>query len=893
MANKNIRGRIKLASTTVTIAYLEVSTDNGSTFTIVDQMNIPPNATPTIYNFPNYATVDVDNPLVQVRIRAVRQTTISTSTTTTSTTSTTTTTTISSSTSSTTTTSSSTSTTTQPPVTVNAGEDQYLDENVSNTNFYGTVTPPTGVTITSYQWSVVTPDITGVIFSSPNSINTGVSGIPVAARTTFRLTVVDSLGRSFYDDIDVSVAAPSVMYYSGGYLDNKYDPDDANMRTWIYLPQGYDALKPGGFPLIIFMHGMGVNGDQNGDDVTQLIIPGEGLPYFLYNKVYPMQCVVVCPQLHTGQWTLATAQKALNWALAGYNIDPNRAYATGFSSGGAGTFEITYGNPALFAGGIPSNPTWSNVGTPGNGAVVKDIPYLMVHSYNDTQVPPFTDNSTIPALNSILSANPQGIYPPLVLMSWKSPHTSLSWDYYIYNKTLAPFDFETDFLLFHSKDIVVTGNNYVTKAETNLTFYDYSRALVMVNKMPASANKTAYLNRLATVLTNITTNRNHKYYMINLGSSSTFNLYNINNVTSAANGTIVSNLVDVSGGASTKGFTVITNPAGIVTDGLDHDYMGMSRDMFRTSFLVTADNPGQWKFTGLDTTKYYDVKFYHSNKSNQLFNSNNLTGTVIRINGVSSTQSRLEGFNTLFTSDHYNLLPNGSGELVIDATALFNFQQNTPVTYQGNTIAILLKEKTNIANPRSNFGKFNMAATTAASHPDWGTLAGDPTVAVQTAIDPVSGWAINTVTTAATHWNKYNGLFGNDTQAAVGTYSGILPEVVARSGRFNYELYWVDDEQRYNLEIIGTPGMGFPAGKYNMKIFYSTTADFNPTYFNIKMGKSNGFEENTVVTKDNVSNFLSYNGVLKDGETIKIGLYMPGVTWGVAFINAIIVEKVS
>lgn len=859
MSNKNIYGKIKLTPKVHTLAYLEVSNDGGTTFNIVDTLEIAQSSSVGIYDFPNAPIVNIDDPLLRVKIRVVPD---------------------------------------EIPIpggdgiTVNAGVGQYLDENVSVTNFYGNITiNDNSLSVASYHWSVVTPDVIGVVFSNQSGINTGVSGIPVAARTTYRLTITDNHGATYTDDIDVSVARPSEMFSSGGYLDNKYDSDNPNMRTWVYLPQGYDSLKPGGFPLILFFHGVGVNGDENGDDINQLLLEAEGLPYFLYNKVFPMQCVVVCPQLHTGFWTLATAQKAVNYAISGYSIDPNRVYATGLSSGGAGTTNVALGNPNLLAGGIPSNTTFNDVALSGNGAIVKDIPFLFVHSYNDTRVPFDSEFSTLDDVNSINSSSPQGIYPPLTLMAWNSEHDNGTWNNYVYNKTLAPFDFETDFFLFHSKNLTTTCNNYVTRAEEKLKFYDWSRAKLIVDKLSAGTDKTNFLNRLNDVLDVLTTARNHKYYMVNLGGSSAFNLYTINNITSAADSTVVSNLKDIKNGTSTKGFTVITNPAGIKTDGLNHTYMGMGADMFKTSFQYTAANPAQWKLTGLDSTKYYDVIIYNSNVSKAYYNTNNKTGTKSELNG-SIAQSRLEGFNTLFTTDHYNVKPNGSGEIVMNMSALANFQFNQNITYYGQTVAFLLIEKTSTANPRSNFGKFNLASTNAASHSDWATLTGDPTVAIQTATDPVSGWAINTVNTGSTYWAKYSGNYGNDNEATASVYTDIFPAVVSKSARLNYALNFNPATQNYNYEVIGVPGMGLPAGTYNLKILSSTTADFSPTKVWVKMGKSNGVCDNTIVSKDNTNDYLSYTGYLKDGETIKIGCFMPDV-WGLCFMNAIIVEKVD
>lgn len=86
---KKIKGEVRLAPSVDTIVYLEVSTDGGSNFTIVDNITVPANPTPSTHNFPNAPSVDVDDVLVKVRIRLVPQTTTTTTTSTTTTTTTT------------------------------------------------------------------------------------------------------------------------------------------------------------------------------------------------------------------------------------------------------------------------------------------------------------------------------------------------------------------------------------------------------------------------------------------------------------------------------------------------------------------------------------------------------------------------------------------------------------------------------------------------------------------------------------------------------------------------------------------------------------------------------------------------------------------------------------
>lgn len=774
-----------------------------------------------------------------------------------------------------------------------SGADQYLNAGVSKTNFYANLTIPPGVTVQSITWSVVTAGVSGIAFSNINGLSTGVTGIPVATetalRTTFRCTVIDNSGRSSSDDIVVSSAAPARMYSSGGYLDNKYDPANPALRVWAYECEGYDPLREGGYPLILFFHGVGVNGDQNGDDINQLLLKAEGLPYYLYNKLFPMKCNVVAAQLHTDYWTLETAQKVLTWARGALAVNTNMVFATGLSSGGAGTNAVVLANPSLLAGGIASNTTFNDVAIPGNGAVIKNVPMMYIHSWNDTRVPPTSEYSTLDDLNSILAADPLGIYPPMILMNWASEHDGGTWNDILYDKRWAPFDFEEDFFLFHTKDLVETAGNYVARAEKLETFYDYSRALLIVNRLSIGAPKTALLDRLTAVKNGMTTELGHRMFMLNLGSNSTFNQYQINNTGYLTSGSFF-DLRDIDGGSSEIYFRIVTNSAGLGAPGLKHFYMGLGDDMFNSSLMYNEANPATWKFGGLNVNKYYDVSLYHSNVSKQMFGTNNKSGSRSLINGSSMAQSKYESYNTMFTTDHYNIKPNASGELIIEMSALDNFQFNANHIYQGNAVAILLREKTITPPSRSNFDKYSFAASNAAADPDFATMFGNPSAGILRVADPVTGRTISTVSPAL--WANFGSSAGNDAEA-VGAFADVLPVKVAQSAMLNYNQNFDRDAENFNFICEGTPGMGYPEGLYTITIFCSSSADFSPTRVVCKMGGSNGVEDNTIVTKNNMVNRLQYKGYLKDGEIIRGGIYMPNNVWGVAFLNAIIVEKVG
>lgn len=767
---------------------------------------------------------------------------------------------------------------------VDAGEDQYLDENVSTTNFYGTVEVLTpGTTVVSISWSVL-GGVVGVGFSTPTTLNTGVTGIPVADRTTFRLTVVGSDGQTYTSDIDVSVAAPSEIYFEKDGVFNQYDPDNLALNAISYLPQGYDPLKPGGFPCVLFMHGAGENGDVTTpeNNVAALYNYPAGLMYFLYNQIFPMKCVVIAPHNRTGIWTLEAATKALVWAQENFAINPDQFYITGLSSGGTAVCNLIAENPTLFAAGISCNTTANNIPNPGVAETIKNVPILFISGYNDTQVPPFgPDPVTGPDIDALNSVSPKGLFGQQSLIPWTGTHGPDTWNEYCYDKTAAPFDFENDFLLFYNKDVNVTMSNYVTRAETSKTWYDYSCAAVAVSKMTAGSSKTALLNRLSTLLTLITTTANHRYWFINFASEPTFSIYTINSLLSSLDGSELTNLLDVKGVTSSVGFTVVTNPGGVDGTGLDNDNMGMSSEMFKTSFVIEALNSSEWHITGLNESKFYDIFLYASTKSEQVYDTGVRAGVYSRCNG-DQAQSKHDGYNTMFTLNHYNIQPTSGGVITILLKALYS--------YSGNIVGMLVREKASGIS-RSQEGKFNFVASSAAFDSDWGSLMGNPTTAVRSATDPVSGWVLNTVSTDANHWLTYSGFFADDNIGPAATYPSEFPTVVARSGMFSQSVYFDPELNNYNVEAIGIPGMGFPAGRYRVKVFASSVNEFAPTRLICKIGNYSGKYEYMYPTYNNTTDYYTFEGTLKEGETIK--LFVGMTVFGASFINAVKIQKIA
>jgi len=99
-------------------------------------------------------------------------------------------------------------------------------------------------------------------------------------------------------------------------------------------------------PLLIFLHGSG----ENGSDVEKVKIHGP----FKYLKNHDLDFYVLAPQCPEGQqWNPDILYELILKIQKENNIDANRIYLTGLSSGGWGTYSLALKHPEMFAAVMP------------------------------------------------------------------------------------------------------------------------------------------------------------------------------------------------------------------------------------------------------------------------------------------------------------------------------------------------------------------------------------------------------------------------------------------------------------------------------------------------------------------------------------------------------------
>jgi len=111
----------------------------------------------------------------------------------------------------------------------------------------------------------------------------------------------------------------------------------AKQGYYEYLPPNYNAW--GEFPLLVFLHGLGENGNGSSSQLDRVL--KHGPPMLIKKSKWSgsRPFVVLAPQEMSGSCPSAdTVNAFIEFALENYNIDPDRVFLTGLSCGAYGVW---------------------------------------------------------------------------------------------------------------------------------------------------------------------------------------------------------------------------------------------------------------------------------------------------------------------------------------------------------------------------------------------------------------------------------------------------------------------------------------------------------------------------------------------------------------------------
>lgn len=178
----------------------------------------------------------------------------------------------------------------------------------------------------------------------------------------------------------------------------------------LYLPDGYREDAPQGWPLILFLHGMG----QRGDDLE--LIKKHGIPKIVEERNdFPF--VAVSPQCkESSYWPmeLESLIALLDDVVTRYNVDAGRIYLTGLSMGGYGTWLLATAYPERFAAIAPI----CGGGFPVMASRLKDVPVWAFHGAKDETVPLSESERMVHALKACGGEVRFTVYPQAGHDAW-------------------------------------------------------------------------------------------------------------------------------------------------------------------------------------------------------------------------------------------------------------------------------------------------------------------------------------------------------------------------------------------------------------------------------------------------------------------------------------------
>lgn len=161
--------------------------------------------------------------------------------------------------------------------------------------------------------------------------------------------------------------ASSQLISHHGVVPGSYD-------FWVYVPQERAARDTSRLPLVLFLHGKSLSG--NNLEQVRGYGPLEALKFGL-----DIDAIVLAPQAQGG-WSPSRVMKVLDWTEQHYPVDTNRVYVFGMSMGGYGTIDFVGTYPDKVAAAI----AMCGGGTIKNFSGLNKVPLWIIHGTSDSSV---------------------------------------------------------------------------------------------------------------------------------------------------------------------------------------------------------------------------------------------------------------------------------------------------------------------------------------------------------------------------------------------------------------------------------------------------------------------------------------------------------------------------
>ena len=215
-----------------------------------------------------------------------------------------------------------------------------------------------------------------------------------------------------------------------------FDPfiDDNINGFWEYLPRNYQNDVNTRYPLLIFIHGAGEQGNGRNMSTLNLVLKN-GPPKIINQGTFPdsffvkgrwYKFIVLSPQIKIGIngptsiIAPSTIEALITYAKNTYRIDTNKIYLSGLSMGGGATWDYA-GSSQSAASRLAGIIVACGAGDvdPQEASIIAsaNVPILATHNTDDGTI---TWGRTQTNINNILNANPN-INPRPRPIFWNPP----------------------------------------------------------------------------------------------------------------------------------------------------------------------------------------------------------------------------------------------------------------------------------------------------------------------------------------------------------------------------------------------------------------------------------------------------------------------------------------
>lgn len=242
------------------------------------------------------------------------------------------------------------------------------------------------------------------------------------------------LGHSVHLAAALLFALSGVVFSDELYQPRVYKNDKGETLNYrLMIPKDYSATGTEKYPLVLFLHGAGERGDDNG---KQLVHGTKEFAKDENRQKYP--CFVIAPQCPNGKkwsevdWSadshkqpeesisLKLTREVMAYIEKEFRIDTKRLYVTGLSMGGYGTWDMISRTPETFAAAIPI----CGGGDETQADRLTKLPIWAFHGDKDTAVKPERSRRMIEAIKKAGGEPGYTEYPGVGHDSWSQTYAN-------------------------------------------------------------------------------------------------------------------------------------------------------------------------------------------------------------------------------------------------------------------------------------------------------------------------------------------------------------------------------------------------------------------------------------------------------------------------------------